>query len=208
MFGGPERWPPRPIDLFSADVGGPLVRAAGAVAAHTVATIVEDRVAVGIEAGRDVVGQRRRSLHVQADANAVPQRRVEVEEDAVAHVLGGRTPVGVGIEAVRRQRRRIVRVVARAGVLIHHHANDAARDVTRVQRHGEPIRRPLAGRLDLGDVTDRRIRPHPVHRRVDVNRSQRVAAARPHVVAAEVRPGRERTLQANRRLLDDRLVER
>ncbi len=44
-------------------------------------------------------------------------------------------------------------------------------------------------------------------RRVDVDRTQRIEAARPHVVGAEIRPRRQRLLEANRRLVDDRLID-
>jgi len=78
----------------------------------------------------------------------------------------------------------------------------------RVHRHGQPIAGAVAARLDLCDVAGRRIRPDSIDGRIHVHRPQRVGAARHHVVQPQSRPGRQRPLEANRGLLNDRLGQR
>ena len=109
-----------------------------------------------------------------AGPQAERQRRVGHQEHAVADVHRRGAPVGVRIEAVRRQRERRIGVAARVRELVGHVAHDPAAGHAHHHPDADAIRRPPARRSDLGDVARRRVRTHAVDRRVDVDRAQGV----------------------------------
>src|SRR5688572_32379088 len=175
------------------------------VAANALRAIVEYAVVVVVETRGHGVRHARADVEIEVAADAEEQRQLRLHLHAMADVLPRRAPVDVRIQAVRGERRGAIGMIlllAERVVHVEHYRLLRLQRQAEARSDGYPIALRASRRFELRDVAEGRVRPHAVHRRVDVARAHLVLAAQHLIRRLQHDVRRQLTVVADRRLMD------